>query len=169
MPPGCVGCCVCRSLEAEEPEDLLVFFLGSSCSPPPAGSSASSSNAAGAAARAAPKPPIVEMADATEDPAAAAAAAAGAAGAAGGGTAADAAADGATGPSDVTLELFPWVCSCLSTAIHSAFAQSLLQHAAAAAGDGDAEDSSGYNETQPPSLAASGQPTLAQLARASHG
>ncbi|XP_026193039.1 mRNA cleavage and polyadenylation factor clp1 [Cyclospora cayetanensis] len=104
LPPGCIGSCVCRYLDVEEPEDPLIFFVGSSV-------------AAGGAAP-----------------------------------------EGVIGPGDISLELFPWLCSCLSAALHAAFAHSLLQHSeAAATGDpAELDDTAACNETHAPSLAASG-------------
>ncbi|CDJ50696.1 hypothetical protein, conserved [Eimeria brunetti] len=167
MPPGCIGSCVCRSLDAEAPENPLLYFIGSSSSNQPGDSSSSSSSSNGglaaAAARLAPAPPDVELPE--PDTAAAAAAAAEGAAAAGEGatatataaaaaaaTAAAAAGDSCSNPGEITAELFPWVCCCLSKALYAAFAQSLLQQQAAE----DKDEHIHLNETHPPSLAASG-------------
>ncbi|OEH78945.1 polynucleotide 5 -hydroxyl-kinase [Cyclospora cayetanensis] len=170
LPPGCIGSCVCRYLDVEEPEDPLIFFVGSSVA------------AGGGAFCPLPRPPDVHLPDAGGEENAAAntaaantaaanaaaathAGAAAAGGAAGTGGAAEGAADGAgaapegvIGPGDISLELFPWLCSCLSAALHAAFAHSLLQHSeAAATGDpAELDDTAACNETHAPSLAASG-------------
>ncbi|KAL8272386.1 hypothetical protein Esti_003676 [Eimeria stiedai] len=121
MPAGCIGCCVCRSLGTDEPEDPLVYFVGSSSSASAAtGSSSSSSSGAGAAAvrLSPPRPPLVDSEEVMQEAAAAAAAGDSLGGDSGGGEGRS-----TMGPGDITSEYFPWVCSCLSSAVYSAFAQ----------------------------------------------
>ena len=161
MPPGCIGSCVCRSLEAEAPEDPLIYFVGSSSSSFPEGDSSSSSSSGGvgaAAGRAAPAPPDIELPEGDTTAAAAAGTAAGTEAAPAAAAAAEfAAAESSTSSNAISLELFPWVCCCISKVLHAAFAYSVLHQSAAE----DKEDSFASNEAQSPSLAASGELSLA--------